>query len=862
MEEENFEQQEAELEQPSTAEGLGKRASGASSFARYTASGIQGAKDKFAAKKQDAIQNDGKDTNPSNPALGFSDNQIGNTSDLKQKQKNDMDEKNDSVSKDNKDTESNQKKSNIDNEMPGARKNQNNENGANNKDDSSKTDKKLKDNNSKNPNDHKKPGKVDEKVKNLNPISKAKDKVINKLNPFKNKEEDNKKNDKKEGVAEAAGDLAKQGLKTLWTMTPVYVKFIVIGTLFVPIIIVAAIMIIFGITTGTAIGGAYCGSPSYNVNGTDATAFICTMGSPFGPEATEGREYEVYSTTGKRVPFKTDSGEMSSSFHEGIDINGFTDSSKSNYTVYAVADGTIVSAGWDGGYGNSVLIKHGDSFYTRYGHFASIQSGIKKGVEVKKGDPIGVEGTTGNSTGNHLHFELLDSNMKMLSANPFFGYSDEGYEECLKPNGNITNLKCDISESNETKGARYIGQAEFKQLCAKTGNYTKGMGNSCCNNPGASNADQTELVKYINKFEGSGGYCDDGETQYKSYYNSGDRLTIGHGVTTDYLDELTSVGQCIDVKTVDNAQLKAIDAKRQSLITPAFEKAGVTLTPYQDAAMVSMAYNGCANYFTKIAEAAKSGNYSAIWDAMKGCHNPGTEYEAGLKKRRKSEFALFVTGDYEYAKQVFDSTSLSDYNNYDSDNVIGRKATGTASVCSNRNSTGSAIVDLALKEYDAWVAIETSSEPEAAKRRNFCKTITKYMKACGLSSANEYCAGFVSYLLKETGVYETMGIPSYTCQADDFSYGTGSTTHKAGGSYIPQPGDIIVFDWSGKRKYHDHVGIVQKVEGQRVYTIEGNRNGHHAKYCGYGEMISTSYDLSNRYILEYVTYGGGVNAKS
>ena len=74
--------------------------------------------------------------------------------------------------------------------------------------------------------------------------------------------------------------------------------------------------------------------------------------------------------------------------------------------VVAAAAGTV-AVGWDpGGYGNYVTIEHGAGVATRYGHLASIAPGIKTGATVWMGQQIGVEGSTGHSTGDHLHFEI------------------------------------------------------------------------------------------------------------------------------------------------------------------------------------------------------------------------------------------------------------------------------------------------------------------------------------------------------------------------------------------------------------------------------------------------------------------------
>lgn len=86
--------------------------------------------------------------------------------------------------------------------------------------------------------------------------------------------------------------------------------------------------------------------------------------------------------------------------HTGIDIGNATYGSP----VVAAADGVVTYAGWLGGYGNCVMISHGDGIVTLYGHGQKIIAELHQ--EVKQGDLIMEVGSTGNSTGPHLHFEV------------------------------------------------------------------------------------------------------------------------------------------------------------------------------------------------------------------------------------------------------------------------------------------------------------------------------------------------------------------------------------------------------------------------------------------------------------------------
>ncbi|AYV30390.1 peptidoglycan DD-metalloendopeptidase family protein [Streptomyces sp. CJ_13] len=91
-------------------------------------------------------------------------------------------------------------------------------------------------------------------------------------------------------------------------------------------------------------------------------------------------------------------GMWSSGSHTGIDFHA-----ASGTTVHAVGAGTVVESGNGGAYGNNVVIKHNDGTYTQYGHMSSL--GVSVGQQVTAGQQIGLSGSTGNSSGPHLHFE-------------------------------------------------------------------------------------------------------------------------------------------------------------------------------------------------------------------------------------------------------------------------------------------------------------------------------------------------------------------------------------------------------------------------------------------------------------------------
>ncbi|MFI2780600.1 peptidoglycan DD-metalloendopeptidase family protein [Streptomyces sp. ALB3] len=92
-------------------------------------------------------------------------------------------------------------------------------------------------------------------------------------------------------------------------------------------------------------------------------------------------------------------GSWSSGYHTGVDFPVPTGTS-----VKAVASGKVVSAGWAGAYGYEIVVRHGDGRYSQYAHLSSLH--VREGQQVGSGQRIARSGSTGNSTGPHLHFEI------------------------------------------------------------------------------------------------------------------------------------------------------------------------------------------------------------------------------------------------------------------------------------------------------------------------------------------------------------------------------------------------------------------------------------------------------------------------
>lgn len=107
-------------------------------------------------------------------------------------------------------------------------------------------------------------------------------------------------------------------------------------------------------------------------------------------------------------------------FHAGIDLTGRTGD-----MIHAAADGVVIRAGWWAGYGKVVVIDHGNGIETRYGHMSRFH--VQAGDEVRQGQAIGGMGSTGRSTGTHLHFEVrLDGNA--IDPQPFLDFASFGVD--------------------------------------------------------------------------------------------------------------------------------------------------------------------------------------------------------------------------------------------------------------------------------------------------------------------------------------------------------------------------------------------------------------------------------------------------
>ena len=123
--------------------------------------------------------------------------------------------------------------------------------------------------------------------------------------------------------------------------------------------------------------------------------------------------------------------------HSGVDY-----AAPKGSRIYASGDGVVKRAEWAGGYGKYIVVRHNSEFSTGYAHLNSYARGIKPGVRVKQGQVIGYVGSTGRSTGPHLHFEIIKNGKKIdpLKVKAATGINLQGKE--------LQNFKKTVAEIN------------------------------------------------------------------------------------------------------------------------------------------------------------------------------------------------------------------------------------------------------------------------------------------------------------------------------------------------------------------------------------------------------------------------------
>ena len=136
----------------------------------------------------------------------------------------------------------------------------------------------------------------------------------------------------------------------------------------------------------------------------------------------------------KRYPIYSDYGQRDGGYHYGLDFD-----TRTGEAVLAVAPGQVITAGWSDSAGNWVQIKHDDGIITEYMHMHSLPV-VKVGKRVLTGTVLGYTGSTGDSTGDHLHFSARNKNGELFNPKSYLGFDTGGYTGAWGPEGKLAML--------------------------------------------------------------------------------------------------------------------------------------------------------------------------------------------------------------------------------------------------------------------------------------------------------------------------------------------------------------------------------------------------------------------------------------
>ena len=332
-------------------------------------------------------------------------------------------------------------------------------------------------------------------------------------------------------------------------------------------------------------------------------------------------------------------------FHKGIDI-----STKTSKEVIAVASGTVIKNEFDAdGYGNYIIIDHGNGLATLYAHLIE-KSTVQLNATVKKGDPIGMTGTTGNSTGIHLHYEVRkdsDNNKKF------------DYNETVDP------VEYYNVEPNTKKG----WTVEYEELLLDSthrDNLTI-EGAYIVTGPKVSGG-SPEFIEMMHTWEGgNNAQMVNGVECYIIHNDGYGHNTVGHGIDifrSGFLQRFidngypTELGGAVPKEFVDELEAIEMEQARQGILS---RTAGIQLEEHQIESLISRAYN-CG-----ISGATKERNglnfveaYNKYWvgnetteidynhpfyvNYMSVPNTSSGKYSLGLDRRRRAEWIYFVTG--------------------------------------------------------------------------------------------------------------------------------------------------------------------------------------------------------------------------
>lgn len=278
-----------------------------------------------------------------------------------------------------------------------------------------------------------------------------------------------------------------------------------------------------------------------------------------------------------------------------------------------------------GGYGNYVVIKHDKGLYTLYAHMYQNTITVKVGEKVSQGQVIGKVGSSGSSTGTHLHFEFTNSQLYGIQNK----YNPLDYVDPKNPRGkSSSDNKSDEKSSNDEKE----------------------------NDSVSSNSDMCgdmpdKFVNMISNFEGGD---TDGDYYVAVDIGDGAGWTIGHGLTSAVgyafrkfgIDpDSISIGSKLKKDVVDKVYVYVLQQERKSLETD-LKNAGINMNNNQILALVSGRYNGGQTFTNNVISSYKqNGNSYKVYSEF--CNYVSDIYGkvyGGLIKRRKIEWMLYSSG--------------------------------------------------------------------------------------------------------------------------------------------------------------------------------------------------------------------------
>lgn len=363
--------------------------------------------------------------------------------------------------------------------------------------------------------------------------------------------------------------------------------------------------------------------PIGSVDSTTVNGKLFALGEPDGSNINSGYSFRYFN------------GQLQ--LHGGIDIGASSGintniiASKSGRVVYPTKSSKTDYMNFDPdynskycinssvSYGNYVMIQHDDGNYTLYGHLSPNSITVSEGDRVEQGQVIAKMGSSGCSTGAHLHFEMR--------------IGSQSYSSIDNP---LKYVKKDDPRPSES-----YGSISFDQL-----------------------------VEYVFNWEGSTPSTD---TEYIAVY--GDKLiNIGHGVTwentRDFFEKYgiteMHIGSHVSKAIADQVAIDVLKYTMDKIKSDLAAKGIDGLKDYQILALASQSYNGgyvvikdsVYGYDFITAYLKHNGKYSfediykhqsSIWyDAMCRPYSPGTDNQLGLQRRRVSEWRLFTTGEIDY----------------------------------------------------------------------------------------------------------------------------------------------------------------------------------------------------------------------